>query len=181
MPSCNRGVKYFMVQTCDYIAIKNVFREYLMTEENDPYATLREVCKIQVSTTTQSPLGQNRCINRHPKEKEEKETFQNSNVTVSAWVGWLTISISFLCILLNFLNCYNDFPDQTTNKTKTQNRKSGSKAIYLFSRPMAMSVYKVLSWASSSMMALESEGQSQWASKQPPHKPIQTLKGLLGI
>ena len=121
-----------MVQTCDYIAIKNVFREYLMTEENDPYATLREVCKIQVSTTTQSPLGQNRCINRHPKEKEEKETFQNSNVTVSAWVGWLTISISFLCILLNFLNCYNDFPDQTTNKTKTQNRKSGSKAIYLF-------------------------------------------------
>ena len=132
MPSCNQGVKYFMVQTCDYIAIKNVFREYLMTEENDPYATLREVCKIQVSTTTQSLLGQNRCINRHPKEKEEKETFQNSNITVSAWVGWSTIFISFLCILLNFLNCYNDFPDQTTNKTKTQNQKSGSKAIYLF-------------------------------------------------
>lgn len=83
MPSCNGGVRYFMVETCDYIAIKNVCREYLMTEENDPYATLRELCKIQVSTTTQSPLGQNRCINthinRHTKEKEEKNTFQNSN------------------------------------------------------------------------------------------------------
>ena len=53
-------------------------------------------------------------------------------MTVSAWVGWSAIFISFLCILLNFLNCYNDFPDQTRNKTKTQNQKSGSKAIYLF-------------------------------------------------
>ena len=66
-------------------------------------------------------------------------------------------------------------------KQKHKTRSLAVKLYTFFSRPMAMSVYKVLSWASSSMMALESEGQSQWASNQPPHKPIQTSKGLLGI
>lgn len=106
-----------------------------MTEENDPYATLREVCKLHVSTTTQSPLGQNRCMSTHIDTQRRKERRKHSRiltVTVSAWVGRPTIFISFLCILLNFLNCYNDFPGQTTNKTETQNHKSGSKAIYLF-------------------------------------------------
>lgn len=68
---------------------------------------------------------------------------------------------------------------QTQQKHKT--RSLAVKLYTFFSRPMAMSVYRVLSWASSSMMALESEGQSQWASNQPPHKSIQTLKELLGI
>ena len=44
---------------------------------------------------------------------------------------------------------------------KQQMKQKQKQSYTFFSRPMAMSVYKVLSWASSSMMALESEGQSQ--------------------
>lgn len=123
--------------------------------------------------TIQSPLCQNRRMYTHKKMHKEKKRRKHTNilpVTVSEWTGWQMIFIFFLRILLDFLNCYNDFPNQTTNKTK--------QSYTFFSRPMAMSVYKVLSWASSSMMALESEGQSQTNHCTSPSRPS---KGLLGI
>lgn len=79
--------------------------------------------------TIQSPLCQNRRMYTHKKMHKEKKRRKHTNilpVTVSEWTGWQMIFIFFLRILLDFLNCYNDFPNQTTNKTKTKAK------LYLF-------------------------------------------------
>lgn len=57
MPNNQGRVKYFMVEICDYIVIKNnVFKEYLRTQKNDLDVILREMCNIQMSTHNPIPM-----------------------------------------------------------------------------------------------------------------------------
>lgn len=124
--------------------------------------------------TIQSPLCQNRRMYTHKKMHKEKKRRKHTNilpVTVSEWTGWQMIFIFFLRILLDFLNCYNDFPNQTTNKTKTKAK------LYLFQQANGnVGVQGPL------VGFIQHDGTRirGTISNQPLHKPIQTIKGTAG-
>lgn len=65
MPNSNGGVIYFMVETCDFLTIRNnVFKEYFMTQENNLHVILREISRYNICTRA----------NRH------KEKRKNTNI-----------------------------------------------------------------------------------------------------
>lgn len=53
MPNSNGGVIYFMVETCDFLTIRNnVFKEYFMPQENNLHVILREISRYNLADTT---------------------------------------------------------------------------------------------------------------------------------
>lgn len=118
-------VKYFMVETCDYIAIikTHIFREYVMTQKNDLDVLLRETCKTSQDIQP-SPYCTKTVSGTHTgTHKKRKNRTNILPVIFSEWVELWIILMFFLHILLDFPNRYNDFPNQAIK----QNRNTETK------------------------------------------------------
>lgn len=133
-----------------------------MTQKNYPDVMLREIYETEISTYNPTPTVWKQMY-VHMWERREHANIPP--VVFSEWVGlglWMRVWI--------FCPPFSWSVNKTKQKLKTD---AWQRRHTFFSKPMAMSVYKVLSWASSSMMALRGRGRSPVSiqTTSPPTTP----------